>query len=146
MIYISERQKRILDCIIANPGLKYGEIYANVGNIRGAFSAHLKHLSDSGLVIKKGKVKKFNYFYSGKPFTVGRPPKVDLGLPVEDHLLQSMADVELSETQHQRLLDNLQLPRRQLATMLGISKLQLNQYMEQHGIKSKYKPIREEQL
>ncbi|GKU79798.1 helix-turn-helix domain-containing protein [Paenibacillus sp. L3-i20] len=135
MVVVTERQQGVLKLIEANEGISIKELLQLVYNSQSSLSGIMTNLVNKGLIRKAGSKRECRYYPTGVDYSV----KSDItprGV-LNDELLNNLSNIEMTEEKLKDLHANLHLPRRQLAALLGISKLVLNQYMDKHEITSK---------
>lgn len=139
MIYISERKHKIVCFIRDHPGTNLTTIRKMSGMKQGSVSNYVSELYQLGVIERLTTGKRFTYRFTGKPYTIGVSPKekAEIDKPVPDLLLDELTTVKVTDEQLAFIRSNRKMPRRQLAQQLGMSKLELNQVMYKHGIKSK---------
>lgn len=149
MVLISKQQAQALSYVIEHPWSTLTEIRTATGISVTSIPSVMMKLLERSLVERMGVDKHYKYKYTGLPYEINTkkfvpppPKKAEVSL---DGMLQDLVSIELTDDQLIYLRGHTHLPRRELSRKLGISKLELNQYMDRNGIKSKHKPIREEQ-
>jgi DNA-binding Lrp family transcriptional regulator len=130
LIRISKAQKDVADFIGANPDCLYGDIWRGMpaGFKEPNLGPILSELIRKGIVSREGRVKSYRYILTGSAYTDVREAK-EPGDEL-DPLLESIAKASLTPEQIKLYKENRKLPRRQLAKLLGISKLELNQALD----------------
>lgn len=144
MNYVSRNEYAILGYVAAHPNCNINEICVGLGKKPNGYGTKVLNLHLRGLLARTGKRREYRYSRTEIPCEIRRKPQVQQPWSRSNKASPEYESIKLTSKQEAILSANLHLPRRQLATMVGIEKIELNLYMEKHGIQSKYKPIREE--
>lgn len=137
MIAISERLESILQVIPFDEGVKYGEILSRLKVKNGYLIGSLQWLVDKGLVNKEGVTRQYRYSRTEVEFVVVTERELKDAAEEPDALVNSLKTFRPSDEQRRYLQKHKHLPRRELASKLGLTKLEVNHVLLQMGIGKK---------
>ncbi|OMF35213.1 hypothetical protein BK133_10905 [Paenibacillus sp. FSL H8-0548] len=137
MIAISERLESILKVIPFGEGVKYGEILSRLEIKNGYLIGSLQWLVEKGLVNKEGVTRQYRYSRTEIEFVVVSDREHKDAAQDPDEIANHLKSMRPTAEQRQFLNKHKHLPRRELASRLGLTKLEINHVLLQMGIGKK---------
>lgn len=134
MIAISERLESIIKVIPFGEGVKYGEIISRLEVENGYLVGSLQWLVDKGLINKEGVTRQYRYSRTDVEFVVVTDRELKAAAEEPDKIANHLKTFRPSEDQRQFLQKHKHLARRELASKLGLTKLEVNHALLQLGI------------
>lgn len=135
MIYLTPTLYKVFNYIVEHPGSRTCDIAVGLEMTRVNVSVQTSELHKLGAVVRKSVDGVYRYQSAGKPVMVGTQKPGPKPTEIAPDI---MKDVGLRKDQMRYILQNLHLPRRELAKQLGMTKLDLNYAMDKLGISSKF--------
>lgn len=137
MIAISERLESILKVVPFGEGVKYGEILKRLEIKNGYLIGSLQWLVDKGLINKEGVTRQYRYSRTDEEFIVVTDRELKDVAEDPDKILNHLKSFRPTDEQRQLLQKYCHLPRRELASKTGLTKLEVNHALLQMGIGKK---------
>lgn len=137
MIYLTAEQETLYKLLKEQPALNYVQIAELTGWPPKGVSERCRALIKKDAIERKGNQRRFTHRAVDIEYAVtfdGRPPKA---VDQPDTMLEHLKTYKVTDQQRSVIKSNPKLSRRELASKLGITKLEVNLALIQMGLSGK---------